>query len=108
MSSVAVLQEGVPNIGADGAYWWFKPASKVTPEPVAVFVRWVRGAVRAVYGDQLVRVTEMDGRWCGPIPWPDCWGQCEHGVVDGNFCEPCNKEYKAAAASDGGGLAAED
>ncbi len=24
-------------------------------------------------------------------------GFCEHGVADGDFCEPCNKEYKRAA-----------
>lgn len=23
-------------------------------------------------------------------------GVCEHGVIDGDWCEPCNKEAKAA------------
>ena len=22
--------------------------------------------------------------------------RCEHGIIDGNWCEPCNLEYKAA------------
>lgn len=26
---------------------------------------------------------------------------CEHGVVDGEYCQPCNAEYKRAAACDG-------
>ena len=26
---------------------------------------------------------------------------CEHGVVEGDWCEPCNAEYKRAAATDG-------
>ena len=25
-------------------------------------------------------------------------GKCEHGVEDGEYCEPCNREYKRAAA----------
>jgi hypothetical protein len=24
-------------------------------------------------------------------------GYCEHGVLDGDWCEPCNKAYKEAA-----------
>jgi hypothetical protein len=24
-------------------------------------------------------------------------GLCEHGIPDGDFCEPCNREYKRAA-----------
>jgi hypothetical protein len=28
-------------------------------------------------------------------------GVCEHGVADGDFCEPCNKEYKRARLADG-------
>lgn len=24
-------------------------------------------------------------------------GQCEHGVQDGDWCEPCNREYKLAS-----------
>ena len=26
---------------------------------------------------------------------------CEHGVEDGEYCQPCNAEYKRAAACDG-------
>lgn len=27
--------------------------------------------------------------------------RCEHDVVDGDYCESCNAEYKAAALKDG-------
>lgn len=27
--------------------------------------------------------------------------RCEHGVEDGEYCQPCNAEYKRAAACDG-------
>jgi hypothetical protein len=27
--------------------------------------------------------------------------QCEHGVPEGDWCEPCNKEYKRAAQAAG-------
>jgi hypothetical protein len=29
-------------------------------------------------------------------PLPD---HCEHGVADGDWCEPCNRAYKEAAAA---------
>lgn len=92
-----VMRQGLPLADADGAYWWFRPASTIMPEVQALFVRWVRGAVRAVYGGELVKVTAMDGEWCGPIPWPTCWDTCEHGVADGDWCDSCNREYKRAA-----------
>lgn len=66
-------KQGLPLADTNGAYWWFKPSSRITPEVQALFVRWVRGAVRAVYGGKLVKVTEMQGEWYGPIPWPECW-----------------------------------
>lgn len=28
--------------------------------------------------------------------------RCEHDVVDGEYCESCNREYKTAAAAEGG------
>lgn len=27
--------------------------------------------------------------------------RCEHGVADGDWCEPCNKAYKAGETEDG-------
>jgi len=27
--------------------------------------------------------------------------QCEHGVIEGDWCDPCNKEYKRAAREAG-------
>lgn len=28
-------------------------------------------------------------------------GFCEHGIQEGDWCEPCNREYKAASKEDG-------
>lgn len=27
--------------------------------------------------------------------------KCEHGVIDGDWCEPCNREYKRARRESG-------
>jgi hypothetical protein len=29
-------------------------------------------------------------------------GHCEHGIEDGEYCEPCNREYKRAAQAANG------
>lgn len=92
----SVMRTGLPCADAIGAYWWYKPDSQITPEPQALFVRWFRGAVRAVYGGQLVKVTSMEGQWYGPIPWPTCWETCEHGIIEGDWCPTCSSEYKRA------------
>jgi hypothetical protein len=36
--------------------------------------------------------------WLGDMPHPVA---CEHGVPDGDWCEPCNQAYKAAALEQG-------
>ena len=67
------MKHGLPVVDHLGGYWWFRSESKIAPEPQALFVRWVRGAVQAVYCGRLTKVTEMQGEWCGPIPLPDGW-----------------------------------
>lgn len=67
--------DGLPIANAAGAYFWFRPspAFSVNPEPQCVFVRWMRGAVRAVFGGSLYKVTAMQGEWAGPILLPESW-----------------------------------
>lgn len=68
-------EQTLPIADANGAYWWFRPNESfcIFTEPQCVYVRWMRGAVRALFGGKLYRVTEMQGDWYGPISLPPGW-----------------------------------
>ncbi len=59
--------------------------------------------LKAITPQMIARVREKnrrlvyDGLSAQVARWEPL-NSCEHGVLDGEFCEPCNKEYKRAAS----------
>lgn len=76
-------------------------AAEALNEQIPVLTQAVAEAL-ANFGKATKRLAAAEARLRVYEPEP---GKCEHGVAEGDWCEPCNKAYKEAAdeAAKGGG-----
>ena len=80
------------NLEVPGYYW-----SRYEGDTFVVLVERDRGDEWVCLRDGgLKERIPADAEFIGPLLDPFL-PNCEHGVADGDYCEPCNKEYKAAA-----------
>lgn len=76
----------------DGVKWF------VVTDENGQEVEWVPGRFGVLIAHEVEqlqqRLAAAEARLRRYEPEPDI---CEHGVTEGDWCEPCNREYKAAA-----------
>jgi hypothetical protein len=87
-----------------GIYWNWQGDPNSGPVPIFVQYSGHTGKYFVSMG-QLGLTHSIDcdvygGLWA-PAHHPPVPGICEHGIMEGDWCEPCNKEYKRAAREHG-------